>query len=126
MGRFKLFNPNPDGSRIEDCAVRAICGATGQGWEETYIQLCLYGLMLHDMPHANHVWGRYLRDLGWKRRAVPDCPDCVTVSDFVESHPHGTYILSLPSHVVAAVDGSYLDTWDSGDCVVVYCFTKEE
>lgn len=63
---FVRYNPNPAGKNVGDCPVRAICKATGQGWHETYVQLCMQGLALADMPSANNVWGAYLKnwDLG--------------------------------------------------------------
>ena len=60
---FVRFNPNPAGKNVGDCPVRAICCATGQGWHETYVQLCMQGLALADMPSANNVWGAYLKSL---------------------------------------------------------------
>lgn len=50
---FVRYNPNPAGKNVGDCPVRAICKATGQGWHETYMQLCMQGLALADMPSAN-------------------------------------------------------------------------
>ena len=47
---YQYWNPNPAAAKVGDCTVRAISKAMGQTWEETYIQLALYGLMLSDMP----------------------------------------------------------------------------
>ena len=58
---FSYFNPNPEGKQVGDCTVRAIAKATGKGWDETYVGLCLQGLKMGDMPSANSVWGAYLR-----------------------------------------------------------------
>ena len=60
---FVWYNPNPSGKNVGDCPVRAICRATGQGWHETYVQLCMQGLALADMPSANTVWGAYLKNI---------------------------------------------------------------
>jgi len=27
------YNPNPDGNRVGDCTVRALCKATGHDWD---------------------------------------------------------------------------------------------
>ena len=93
---FVRFNPNPAGKNVGDCPVRAICCATGQGWHETYVQLCMQGLALADMPSANNVWGAYLKKLGFARHVIPeDCSDCYSVSDFARDHTRGTYLLAL-------------------------------
>lgn len=123
---YKNYNANPTANRVEDCTVRAISAATGEPWETVYVRLCILGLIAHDMPHANHVWGGYLRQNGWRRHIIPDtCPDCYTVAQFTADHPRGRYILALPSHVVAVVEGEYTDTWDSGECLPVYYWEKE-
>ena len=61
MARWVYFNPNPEGKRVGDCAVRALCKALGQDWEQVYTGLCLEGFALGDMPSADRVWGAYLR-----------------------------------------------------------------
>ena len=58
------YNPNPSGTNVGDCTVRAISKATGQDWETTYAALSAVGFILHDMPSANVVWGEYLKRLG--------------------------------------------------------------
>lgn len=64
------FNPNPHGSSVGDCAVRAVAAATGRSWEQAYISLALTGYALGDMPSANRTWGAYLQKQGYKRRMV--------------------------------------------------------
>ncbi len=110
-----------------DCAVRALSKALGQSWEETYVGLALEGFIRGDLPNADSVWGPYLKQHGFKRYMLPDtCPECYTVSDFSDSHPDGTYILSMPGrHVVTVVDGKYFDSWDSGKEVPTYFWSKE-
>ena len=120
------FNNNPRNIRVGDCAVRAVSIALGKSWEDTYSHLCAEGLFYHDMPSANYVWGMYLKSTGFEQKVRPSvCPMCVTVSQFTEEHPEGTYVLATENHVVTAVDGSYYDSWDSGDEVVLYYFEKE-
>ena len=97
---FVRYNPNPAGKNVGDCPVRAICKATGQGWHETYVQLCMQGLALADMPSANNVWGAYLKKLGVRRHIIPeDYPDSYSVGDFAREHPRGTYLLALAAIV---------------------------
>ena len=121
------YNPNPNGNYVGDCVVRAISKVTEQDWDGTYINLALAGFALKDMPSANHVWGVFLRDRGFKRVSLPDtCPECYSVSEFCEDNPHGRFVLATGTHVIAVVDGNYYDSWDSGDEVPVYFFVKED
>ena len=120
-------NPNPLAAHTGDCVVRAISIVLDQSWEKTYLELCAQGLLLADMPNANHVWGAYLKAKGFVRDTIPnECPDCYTVRDFVKDHNHGNFILGTGSHVVAVVEGHYVDDWDSGDEVPVIVFTRKQ
>lgn len=121
------YNANPAGRQVGDCTVRAISKAMGREWEKTYSGLAVQGLMLADMPSANHVWGAYLKHNGFRRYIIPDsCPDCYTVKDFCRDHPKGMYILAIDGHVVAVQDGNYYDTWDSGNEIPIYYWQKED
>lgn len=121
---YIFFNANPSASRVGDCTIRAIATATQQNWEAVYIAVCIYGLALHDMPSANRVWGDYLESLGWKREMIEERG--YSVADFARDHKKGAYILAISGHVVACVDGNYIDTWDSGQEIPVYYWRKAE
>ena len=81
-----------------------------------------------DMPSSDSVWGSVLRQNGYYRQAIPNnCPDCYTVSDFAEGHPHGTFVLALGGHVVTVHNGDWYDTWNSGGQIPqFYWYQKEE
>lgn len=125
MSHYKPYNPNPARSRVGDCTVRAICKATGQPWERIYCALSAYGLSAKDMPSANHVWGKYLRSQGFRRYLIDDSNDNYTVEDFCRDNPTGTYILAIEGHVVCVQDGFYYDSWDSGQEIPIFYWTKE-
>lgn len=124
---YVYFNSNPRGLRVGDCAVRAMCKAVGQEWEDAYAGLCSIGFTYADMPSSNYVWGMYLRRYGFEQKMIPSiCPNCTTVSKFAKDHPKGRYVLACQNHVVAVVGGDYYDSWDSGDEIVLYYFEKQE
>lgn len=124
---FVQCNPNPKNARVGDCVIRAIVIAENSTWEKIYSELAAYGYIMCDMPSSNAVWGKYLKDKGWKRGVVEDtCPDdCYTIRNFCENYPTGNYILGTGSHVVAVKDGNYYDTWDSGNESPIY-YWKEK
>ena len=127
MGNYSYYQPNPAGKSVGDCTVRAISKALGQTWEETYAGPALEGFKRRDPPNADDVWSHYLKDRGFRRHWIPDnCPDCYTINRFAEDHPRGTFILSMPGqHVVTVVDGIIYDSFDSGENVPSYYWTKE-
>lgn len=126
MAEWRYFNPNPRGLHIGDCVVRAICAVTGQTWEETYTGLALQGYALSDLPNANHVWKAYLKSKGYSMYAIPNtCPDCYTVEDFANDHPHGNFVLGTGTHAVGILDGGIImDSWDSRNEVPIFYFTE--
>lgn len=82
---------------------------------------------MYDMPSSNEVWSAYLKSEGYMKRIIPNtCPSCYTVRDFCRDHPEGRYLLATGTHVVAAIDGDYYDTWDSGNEIPIYYFVKEK
>lgn len=120
------YNANPIHARVGDCVIRAISKAMEKDWDETYIDLCLEGLIEKDMPSSNSVWGKYLKGKGFQRHIIPtDCPECYTVSDFCDDYRQGTYILALSGHVVAVKDGNYYDSFDSGSETPIYYWERK-
>ena len=123
---FRKVNPNPQGKNVGDCTVRAIALATSQPWEKVYIDLCLQGYMMADMPSSNDVWTAYLAERGWQYHRLQDtCPFCYTVADFAKDYNRGTYIVGTGSHVICVHEGEINDAWDSGDKVPLFYFERK-
>lgn len=124
---FRQYNNSPNGNRVGDCVIRAISTALGQSWEETYIELCLQGYLMSDLPSSNAVWNTYLKNKGYAREFVRnDCPDCYTIADFAEEHPTGTYIIGTGTHATVIIDGDIFDTWDCSAEQPIYFYLKQE
>lgn len=119
---YRHYNPNPLKKNVSDCAVRAVSKAMGFSWNEAYIAIAIQGLIDADMPHANNIWGKYLENHGFVKRIIQSD---VSVSEFAEAHPYGTYVLALSGHVVCVKDGSLFDSWDSGNEIILYYWEKE-
>ena len=122
---FVTSNPNPKGSYVGDCVVRALSIALNKKWRDVYMDLAIEGLTICDMPSSNQVWGEYLKSQGFQREYIPNtCPDCYTIRQFCNDNPKGLYILATGTHVVCAIDGNYFDTWDCGDEPIIYFWKK--
>lgn len=123
---FIYENLNPEKRVVGDCVIRAIAKLTDRPWEYAYIDVIVQGYNMYDMPSSNEVWSSYLKSQGFYKKVIPNtCPDCYTVKDFCKDHPKGKYLLATGSHVIAVIDGNYYDTWNSGDEIPIYYFTKE-
>lgn len=118
-------NPNPYNKLVDDCVIRAIAIILDKDWLEVYDELTAIGRVMCEPEISNNVWPKLLKREGFRRHIIPDtCPDCYTVRRFTIDHQNGEYILATGSHVIAVIDGDYYDTWDSGDEVPIYYFTR--
>ena len=127
MSRWRIYNPNPAGRTVGDCAVRAVAAALGEDWETAYAMIANNGFLMGDMPSSNSVWGSVLRQNGFIRSAIPnDCPDCYTIGQFADDHPDGVYVVGTGNHVATIRNGWILDAWDSSDEVPVFYWRKED
>lgn len=125
MGYIK-FNPNPQHNLVGDCVIRAIAAATQKTWDDIYIDLCIQGFKMCDMPSSNAVWKAYLLNNGFDMHIInSSCSDCYTVKQFADEHKEGTYVLGTGNHAVAVISGNYYDSWDSGEEVLMFYFQKE-
>lgn len=119
---YQNYNPNPLKRRVGDCTVRAISKLLDLTWREAYLCLAIYGYVYGDMPNGDDLWGKFLRDRGYRRHIITD--EGYTVEDFCRDHPKGKYLLALKNHVIAIENGQYFDTSDFGDEKPIYYFSK--
>ena len=127
MSRWKLFNENPTGMNVGDCAVRAVSVALGVDWETAFALVANMAFQMGDMPSSNAVWGAVLRQNGFSRFIVPNnCPDCFTAEQFAEERPKGIYVLGFGNHVATVKDGLIYDSWDSSKEIPQYFWMKQE
>lgn len=127
MATWIPYNANPAGHRDIDCTIRAISVALNQSWDKTYAEAFLEGYIEKRMPVNNIVWRAYLKRKNFGRAIIPDtCPDCYTVGDFADDHPHGVYVLGTGNHAVAVIDGCVIDTFDSRGLFPLYFYYRKK
>lgn len=123
---FKNYNSNPSGNKVGDCVIRALSVALGKSWQEVYMELCLQGYLMSDLPSSNAVWGNYLKNKGFTREFVRnDCPDCYTIEDFAREYPNGTYVVGTGTHATVVKDGDIFDIWDCSAEQPIYYYRQE-
>lgn len=122
---FIQYNENPCDKRTIDCTVRALSTLLNEEWDLVYVQLCVLGYDMCDMPSSKAVVNSFLHGRGFKRYACPDrYPDRYTVEDFCNENPRGVYLLATDSHVVTVIDGDHIDTWNSASEPVFFYWKK--
>ena len=119
------FNPNPlfkepkAGKkpkvwRIGDCAVRAVCAATGMSWEAAYLTMSDSAMKAYAPFNTSEGFDQVMIDLGFKKVSYKKGQKRETANVFAENHPNVTAILNLAGHYVCVKNGEILDTWDCG------------
>lgn len=111
---FCFYNANPLGRRVNDCTVRAISCATDQSWDETYRELSNYAQELCVMPDSVFYIDAYLQE---HFITIYSCKQCneITVKEFIERNPIGTYLITMNGHITCAKNGVIYDTFDPSD-----------
>ncbi len=112
---YRYSNPHPEGKHVTDCVVRAITIAVEGDYLEVRKHLNRIKKELKETSYKNRKFmNKYTKLNGWKKISFPAIKGQPRMrgTDFVKLYPKGTYILKLAKHVVAVVDGVYLDTWD--------------
>lgn len=122
---LNYFNPNPrarvgkDGKpqkwHLGDCAVRAICAATGMSWIDAYKFASESALKVYEPFNCSKGFGQVMKDLGFIKVSYGRGETRETVSTFARTHKSEIAILSLAGHYVCCRDGAYWDVFDCGD-----------
>lgn len=114
-------NPNPGHKEVPDCVIRAISIALNQTWLKTSDDLYEIARNDYSVTCDDHIWGKYLYLHGFEPFLLPHkCPQCITIKQFCDIYPRGTFIVGTGSHAVAVIDGDYYDSWDSGNEVPTF------
>lgn len=112
MARFVYLNVNPDGERESDCVTRAISLSTGIGYS-TIRKKLHHTAKLLDCEKLCHTCYSFLIEQVFKCRPV-NC-DGMTVENFADLHPLGTYLVRMNGHISTIIDGAVYDIWDCRD-----------
>jgi hypothetical protein len=125
---FEYSNPHPKEKLTTDCVVRAIALATESDYLETRRHLNRIKKNFNETSYKKRTFiHKYAKYNNWKKISFPAIKGVPRLRgrDFVKQYPTGTYILNLAKHIVAVVDGVYLDTWDSTDKMIYNAWQVE-
>lgn len=107
---FKYYNANPYDLNIEDCTARALSTALDIPWSRAYSMLCNSARDMGMMMSSVDAVEKFL-DKWFDRVYITE----ETVSEFIENHPRGRFLITMPGHITTLVDGVNYDTFDPGD-----------
>lgn len=120
MASFRYYNLNPNEERRNDCVTRAITLASGLPYKEIRRKLYHSSKLLKCESKLcptcysftiQHILG-----------GVPKDCDGLTVGEFADKHPYGTYLVRISGHLTCLIDGVCYDTWNCLDrmCDIVW------
>lgn len=121
LDAVRYYNANPDAKSKPDCVIRALSMAYDMDYKDVKKELreIMKGMNL-DVWNIRLVFEVFIKDHGVKDTVK--IKEDITVGEFMESHPTGTYIIrcqdrpitrgSKSGHLVAMVDGDIYDSWD--------------
>ncbi len=110
MADFRYLNKNPNQEKHNDCVTRAICLSCDLPYAEVRRKL-FHTARLLDCESAlcPTCYGFLIQEvLGG---VLKDC-NGMTVEEFADRNPIGTYLLRINSHLTTLCDGTIYDIWD--------------
>lgn len=111
MAKFIYWNENLDGQKVSDCVTRAITLASGLSYPTIRKKLRYTSKLLDcETSLCPTCYGFLIQEvLG----GVPTNCDGLTVGEFADLHPKGTYLVRIEGHLTCVKEpSSVYDIWD--------------
>ena len=127
LSAMKYYNANTNNSRVGDCTKRALSFAYGLSYDDVSKEMNHIKRSLRQSTYqSDAVWRRFVSDHGDTVQPIGN--EDITVSEFAEQHPTGSYVLDVGkkssdrvgTHLVAVVNGDIYDTWNSQGWYIKY------
>lgn len=120
---YKYYNPHPKGTgtQVGDCVKRAIVVTTGMQYMDVQRALNAFKKVTGAKKfNTNYNPHHYVEDVLEAEKISLGVN--TTAKEFCQKHPKGRYILDMPGHWSACVDGCIYDTWDCRSEKVNYAY----
>lgn len=109
MANYRYYNINPQGEKRNDCVTRAISLASGLPYAKVRKKLYHTARLLDCCKLCISCYEFLIRDvLG----GTPVNCEGMTINDFAELHPYGTYLLRMDGHISTLIDFTVYDIFD--------------
>lgn len=109
MVDFKYLNVNPDKRKRNDCVTRAISLASKLPYSVVRKKLFHTAKLLDCEKLCNTCYSHLIEKVLY---GVPKNCDGMTVAEFGELHPQGTYLLRMNGHITTLIDYCIYDLFD--------------
>ena len=109
MARFKYLNVNPNQQKRNDCVTRAISLASGIPYNKIRKKLYHTAKLLDCEKLCVSCYEFLIREvLG----GTPVNCEGMTINDFADLHPNGTYLLRMDGHITTLINFTLYDIFD--------------
>lgn len=112
MAKFRYVNLNPNGEHRNDCVTRAISLASGLDYSEVRRKLRYTSRLLDCVRLCWSCYSFFITEVLGCRQV--NC-DGLTVGEFADKHPIGTYLIRISGHLTTLQDGVCYDLWNCLD-----------
>ena len=112
MAEFRYWNENPQGLKQSDCVTRAITFATNLPYSEIRKKLYHTAKLLKCVKLCPTCYAFSIQEgLG----GVPTNCEGMSVGEFADRHPIGTYLIRIKGHLTEIQDNICYDIWNCLD-----------
>jgi hypothetical protein len=112
MANFRYYNVNPNGEHRNDCVTRAISLASGMSYAETRKKLRSVATLFDCERICMSCYKHLIENVLYCKPL--DC-DGMTVEEFADMHPYGTYLVRMNQHISCIIDNTIYDIFNCRD-----------
>ncbi len=116
MAKFRYYNRDEDNVHRNNCVTRAISLASGMSMGETRRKLRCVATLFDCYPRICLSCYRHLIENVLRYKPL-NC-DGMTVEEFADLHPIGTYLVRMDQHISIIIDNTIMDIFDCRDHIL--------
>ena len=120
---YVFYNPNPYYLDTGDCVIRALSKLFNISWDDAFAQLSVQAYKMKRIMTDNITWGTFLKQRGYTKEILSET---LTIREFCKQFDTGKYALATGSHVVAAINGDFFDSFDSGSEPILFLWRLKD
>lgn len=139
---YTYYDANPKGKKTADCVIRALATAMNKTWDEVLTDLYKYAIKYKQMLNDDVLYKKYLKDQGWimlkqprkydntKYTGIEFCTElqegtCFEIDGYEIAEWDNIIAHIGGHHVVAIMNGSIRDTWNSSNGCIGNVWVKK-